>query len=158
MQLNSPDITDGHAMNAKPVIFLLGLLFLSLSSARALDDLLITEFMAANDGVLLDEDGDSSDWIEVHNAGTNTVNLLGWFLTDRGNDLTKWRFPSTNLAANGYLVVFASGKDRRVPGAPLHTSFQLSKGGEYLALVKPDGTSIASAYAPVFPPDRKSVV
>src|SRR6266478_7201628 len=82
----------------------------------------ITEFMASNSHGLRDQDGDYSDWIEIHNGGTNTVNLDGWFLTDNANDLSKWRFPATNLLVNGYLVVFASGKNRAVAGAELHTS------------------------------------
>src|SRR4051812_1744702 len=126
--------------------------FLSLAlGARAFDDLLITEFMAANIGPVVDEDGDTSDWIEIHNAGTNMVDLNAWFLTDNPSQLTQWQFPSTNLAPNAYMIVFASGKDRRVPGAPLHTSFSLKATGEYLALVRPDGTNIASAFAPLFP-------
>ena len=120
--------------------------------AGAVDDLWITEFMAANSGPVVDEDGDTSDWIEIHNAGTNVVNLEGWFLTDKASNLANWRFPATNLVANAYLIVFASGKDHRVPGAPLHTSFQLKASGDYLALVRPDGTNIASAYSPAYPP------
>ena len=113
--------------------------------------------MAINHATLADEDGAYPDWIEVFNAGTNTVSLDGWFLTDTATNPTKWRFPATNLNAGGYLVVFASNKDRRVPGAPLHTDFQLSGGGEYLALVRPDGTNVASAYAPSFPPQVADV-
>ncbi|HXJ55586.1 MAG TPA: lamin tail domain-containing protein [Verrucomicrobiae bacterium] len=111
----------------------------------------ITEFMAVNNGPLADEDGDFSDWIELHNGGTAPVNLDGWYLTDRASDLRQWRLPATNILANDYLIVFASGKNRRVPGAPLHTNFKLSSDGEYLALVRPDGTTIASAYGPAFP-------
>ena len=40
------------------------------------------------------------------------------------------------------MVVFASEKNRRNPGARLHTDFKLSGAGEYLALVKPDGVTI----------------
>jgi hypothetical protein len=112
----------------------------------------ITELMASNTGPLTDEDGEFSDWIEIHNGSTNVVNLEGWYLTDRASDLRQWRFPGTNLPPNGYLVVFASGKDRRVAGAPFHTSFRLNASGEYLALVHPDGTNVASAFAPAFPP------
>jgi CotH kinase protein/Concanavalin A-like lectin/glucanases superfamily/Bacterial Ig domain/Lamin Tail Domain/Immunoglobulin domain len=119
--------------------------------------LIISEFMAANVDTLKDEDGESSDWIEVHNDGALPVDLDGWFLTDTTNILTKWRFPSTNLNAGAYLVVFASGKDRRVPGRPLHTNFKLSAGGEYLALVQPDGTNVVSEFAPVFPPQITGV-
>ena len=117
----------------------------------------ITELMAANNVTLNDENGDNSDWIEIHNEGAVTASLAGWFLTDTTNLLTEWQFPATNLPPNGYLVVFASSKNRRVPGAPLHTNFKLSAGGEYLALVAPDGTNVVSQFAPVFPPQVADV-
>src|SRR3954470_918331 len=112
---------------------------------------IISEFMASNSRTLADEDREYSDWIELHNETAGTVNLDGWFLTDDQADLNKWRFPATNLLANGYMVVFASGKNRAVAGNELHTSFNLSANGEYLGLVKPDGSSIASEFAPAFP-------
>ena len=79
------------------------------------------------------------------------MNLGGWHLTDQASQLTQWRFPDTNLAPNAFLIVFASGKNRRTAGAPLHTNFRLGGDGEYLALVAPDGTNVVSAYAPAFP-------
>jgi CotH kinase protein/Lamin Tail Domain/Bacterial TSP3 repeat len=111
----------------------------------------ISEFMASNTRILADENGFFPDWIEIYNPSAFVVNLDGWSLTDNANNLTKWRFPATNLPSGGFLVVFASGNNRRIPGARLHTDFQLSGGGEYLALVKPDGTTIASQFSPVFP-------
>ncbi len=130
---------------------LVGLLLNSVSLASAQDNLVITEFMALNDRTLADEYGRFADWIEVYNPGDQPVNLGGWHLTDNPNNLIKWTFPATNIEANAFLVVFASGDNRAVPGAPLHTSFALSGGGEFLALVRPDGTTIVSAYAPQFP-------
>src|SRR2546426_1626325 len=88
----------------------------------AASQVIISEFMADNTHTLADEDGSYEDWIEIYNGGSSPVNLDGWYLTDAVGDLTQWRFPSTNLSARGFLVVFASGKNRRVPGAPLHTS------------------------------------
>ena len=126
-------------------------LWASFGQLRATEPVTITELLASNTGGLRDEDGDSSDWIEIFNSGTNSVNLEGWFLTDSAANLTKWRFPSTNLPPQGFLIVFASGKDRAVPGAPLHANFALSASGEYLALVKPDGVTIASEFEPAFP-------
>jgi len=119
--------------------------------ACSANDLQITEFMAANTKTLRDQDRAWSDWIEIHNAGSNDVSLAGWCLTDSAEQPAKWRFPATNLAANGYLVVFASGKDRAVPGAELHTSFSLDPDGEYLALVQPDGLTVACEFAPKYP-------
>ena len=112
----------------------------------------ISEFMAVNDTGLKDEDGDSSDWIEIKNAGTVTIDLDGWHLTDNSDFLTKWTFPSVLLDPGDYLVVFASGKDRRLPSSELHTNFKLSGGGESLALVMPDGTTKTSSFDPVYPP------
>ncbi len=125
-----------------------GLLF-TLSSLTA--DVRITEVMTANIDTHLDEDGDSPDWIELHNDGDTPVNLGGYFLSDNPDDLNTWELPAVELAAGGYLVIFASDKDRRQVGANLHTNFQLKNGGEFLALVSPDKTTITDAYDPEVP-------
>ena len=139
-----------------PLLILIGGLG-AASLGQAAETVVISEFMASNHGTLLDEDGDTSDWIEIFNSGTNNVNLGGWFLTDDAANLNKWMFPATNLPPNTFLIVFASGKDRAVAGAPLHTSFNLSSSGEYLALVHPDGLTIATEFAPAFPIRRHLV-
>lgn len=118
-------------------------------AAYGSEQITISEFLASNTAGLRDEDMAFSDWIELRNAGTNTVSLDGWFLTDNDNNLTKWRIPNTNIAAGGFVVVFADSKDRAVPGAPLHANFGLSASGEYLALVKPDGVTIATEFRQV---------
>src|SRR5438045_4720810 len=121
------------------------------SMTHAASPVILSEFMADNTHTLSDEDGSFDDWIEIYNTSSSPVNLDGWRLTDDAHDLTKWRFPATNLDAGGFLVVFASRQDRRVAGAPLHTQFKLSADGEYLALVEPDGVTIATEFAPKFP-------
>ena len=107
----------------------------------------ITEFMAANNSTLADGFGHYPDWIEIHNPAGTPQDLTGWYLTDNPAKPTKWRFPSASIPAGGYRVVFASKSDGTDPSGALHASFGLSAGGEYLALVRPDGT-IASDYAP----------
>ena len=110
---------------------------------------LISEFMAANKGVLKDGDGKSRDWVEVHNPSAEPLDLEGWHLTDDRAAPTKWRFPAATVAPRGYLVVFASGKD--APPNGLHANFKLDDGGGYLALVEPDGRTVASEFAPAYP-------
>jgi hypothetical protein len=131
------------------ILALLSLLIL-LAKATAAESVILSEFMADNTTGLKDEDGAYSDWIEIQNDGTTTVNLAGWALTDDDSDRAKWIFPSVTLTPGQFLVVFASGKDRRVAGSPLHTNFGLDNAGEYLALIKPGGF-IATEYAP-YPP------
>lgn len=109
----------------------------------------ISEFLADNQHGLLDSFNNFADWIEIHNPGTRQ-DLGGWALTDSTDPTQRWTFPAnTWIEAGQYLLVFASG--RNIQTEPeLHTSFKLEKSGEYLALVRPDG-SVASEYAPVFP-------
>ncbi len=126
-------------------------------SAQAQPQLVITEFMAANGQILIDEDREYPDWIEIYNAGA-AVDLRGWALTDSTNTLAKWVFPSTNLGAGQFLVVFASGKNRTNTNTPwrLHTSFSLNADGEYLALVSPEG-EVVSEYSPQYPRQKADV-
>jgi hypothetical protein len=119
------------------------------------NDVIISEFLASSSGGYPDEDGDSVDWIEVYNGHDSAVNLAGWYLTDSGDDLQKWAFPTRTLGAGGFVIVFASGKDRDPTNGELHANFSLSSGGEYLALVRPDG-SIASEFN-LFPEQRQDV-
>jgi hypothetical protein len=112
--------------------------------------LVISEFMADNTKTLKDKDGAYSDWLEICNTGVLPANLNGYYLTDSSSNLTKWRFPSVTVPAGGYLVVFASGKNITT-GAELHTNFKLGAGGDYLALVQPDGHTISFEYAPQYP-------
>src|SRR6266513_424236 len=111
----------------------------------------ITEFMAANDSVLADEDGEFSDWIEIQNPDSTPISLAGYSLTDNAANLDKWTFPAVTLNPGAYLVVFASGKNRADPVGQLHTDFQLSADGGYLALVAPNGVTL-SAFAPAYRP------
>ncbi|MBN1854137.1 MAG: CotH kinase family protein, partial [Pirellulales bacterium] len=114
---------------------------------------LITEFMASNATTLSDGDGNYSDWIEIYNPTEEPIELDGWHLADDADNLDKWTFPAITLDPGEYLVVFASGQDSETyidPAGNLHTDFQLSATGDYLAITDPDN-SIVHAYAPQFP-------
>jgi len=117
------------------------------SSAATLTDAAITEFLAKNQEGLTDEDGDSEDWIEIQNISGVSGDLDEWYLTDDPANLTKWSLPAVEIPNGGHLVIFASGKDRKTTPGELHANFSLgSSSGEYLALVKPNGTTIATEF------------
>ena len=120
---------------------------------------LITEFLARNQAGLTDEDGTTSDWIEIHNPDVVPFDLSGHHLTDSKTNWKRWTFPGgTILQPGAYMVVFASGKNRVVAGKPLHTNFSLSGGdpggscsnlgGEYLALTGRNGEVLPPAWNP----------
>lgn len=97
----------------------------------------ISEFLAENLNSLVDADGEKQDWIELQNIGGAPVNLNGWSLSDDAVAPSKWVFPNLTLGAGQYLIVFASGKDRKTTAANAtnHTNFRLTlSGGGYLGL------------------------
>ncbi|MEO7318284.1 MAG: lamin tail domain-containing protein, partial [Chthoniobacteraceae bacterium] len=129
-------------------LFRILFLFITLASlltARA--DVIISEFVANNDTGLADEDGSREDWIELYNDGAAAVSLSGWRLTDDAGNASKWIFPAVTLEPKGFLVVFASAKDRNNPAGVLHTNFKLSADGGYLALIRANST-IATQFNP----------
>jgi hypothetical protein len=118
---------------------------------------LITEFMASNQSGITDEDGEFPDWIEIHNPDLTPVDLGGFHLSDDATVPTRWTFPAgTTLQPGGYLVVFASNKNRSTPGQPLHTNFSLSAAGESLLLSAPGGSPVLNSWTP-FPPQTGDV-
>jgi hypothetical protein len=106
-------------------------------------DLIVTEFMASNRGTLLDGNDASSDWIEIHNAGDEAENLLGYSLTDDPTDPTKFILPTRTLNPGDYLVVFASGDNAPDPDGNIHTNFKLSSGGEYVGFYDSNETLLS---------------
>ncbi|MDF7825235.1 lamin tail domain-containing protein [Pontiellaceae bacterium B12227] len=139
-------------MNRFDTAFAALLLGIAASAApvQAEPDVIISEFLAVNSNGLEDEDGDRSDWIELFNAGSEAVNLGGWHLTDKADDLTKWEISPVVLGPGDFRLIRASNKNRKDPDEELHTNFKLSGGGEYLALVNPDGV-VVSDYSPEYP-------
>lgn len=133
-------------MSPRPAALLSVQAFILLLIPPCFADLHISEFMADNNNTVLDEDGDSPDWIELYNDGPQAVDLAGWHLSDTATNLTLWTFPTTIIPANGFVLVFASDKNRATAGMELHTNFKLKAGGEYIVLTQPDGTTIASEF------------
>ncbi|MBL9188795.1 MAG: CotH kinase family protein [Opitutaceae bacterium] len=136
-------------------VVLLALLTVTRPAMRA--EPLISEFMASNTATLADQDQAFSDWIELHNPDPTPVNLAGWYLTDTATNKTRWQFPAVTIPAGGYLLVFASNKNRRNPDAELHTNFALAAEGEYLGLIKSDGATVVSEYAPTYPSQTNDI-
>jgi len=139
-------------------------------------DLLINEILAINDTTYptsVEGKAVFSDWIEIHNAGSESINLKGWNLTDEDDELAKWPFPDVSLEPDSYLVVYSSGiKEVDHPEnypyqddyGRYHTSFKLNGAGEYLALVNTNG-EIAHDYKEIrydknkygYPPQEEDI-
>lgn len=78
------------------------------------DDLVISELLASNRLTAIDEDGDSSDWIEIYNPGPAPRSLAGYALTSGGATPRRHLLPPIVVPAGGVSLVWMSGKDRHV--------------------------------------------
>lgn len=98
----------------------------------------LNEIMASNSSTILDEDGHYSDWIEIFNTGSEPVNIGGYGLSDDYENPFGWVFPDTTIGAGDFMLIWASNKNRAIPGEELHTNFAISAEGEEVILKRPD--------------------
>jgi len=111
-------------------------LFLACSTLFAQDrSLVINECMPNNTLTAADQDGEYNDWVELYNISNSTINLQGYFLSDRRSEPTKFQFPNVSIAAQDYLIIWVD-KDSMQTG--LHTNFKLSASSEQVYLFNPD--------------------
>lgn len=89
---------------------------LCLAQNSLTGQLVINEASNRNGTLIVDEDGDYESWIEIYNTGPSDVNLLNYGISDDSLNLFKWTLPDLNLESGEFLLLFASGKDRKPSG------------------------------------------
>lgn len=108
----------------------------------------INEVMSDNENfehdLAIDDLGDRSDWIELYNASSQDINLLGSYLSDDEEKYGQWLLPNLTLSPDQYLLVRASKSNRQDPNQILHTNFSLKASGEALYLTDYQGNLIDS--------------
>jgi gliding motility-associated-like protein len=118
--------------------------FLIISSTNSNAQIIVNEYSAANYDGITDNNGDYEDWFELYNTGGATVDLAGYYLSDKEDNLTKWQIPSSlTINPNQHRVIYASGRNQIV-GTSVHTNFKLhqTKDSEYIILTDPDGVTV----------------
>lgn len=102
-------------------------------------DLVINEFLAANNFGQTDENGKHEDWIELYNTTSTVLNLSGLYLSDDYSNPTKYTIPNnTIIQANGFLTIWADEDNTNETN--LHCNFKLLDSGEKIMLSK--GTTV----------------
>jgi hypothetical protein len=104
-------------------------------SAQAQSGVVINEIMASNTVTIADNAGEFDDWIELYNTSGTAVDLSGWYITDKPDNLTKYDIPAgTMILANEYLIIWADEDSSQGPN-PVHANFKLSASGEMVILL-----------------------
>lgn len=124
-------------------LFLWGLAF-SLSA----QNLIINEFMASNGTTIADENGAFDDWVEIYNPNGLAIDVGGMYFTDDLTDLTAWQIPinassETTIPSGGYKIFWF---DKEPEQGALHIDLKLGSGGEDLALIATNGSTIIDSY------------
>lgn len=137
------------SMGAVAIILSTALFVPQQSLMASAQTLCINEVMASNKSVIRDGDiddpkdglsgGSFSDWIEIYNPSDQPVSLKGYVLSDEGAD---WTFPEGIIPAKGYLLIWASDKDKIAKDGQFHSNFKISSSGETLTLKDPKGNVI----------------
>jgi hypothetical protein len=97
----------------------------------------INEFCAKN-SIIPDEDGEFDDWIELYNAGQDTVNLSGLYMTNSLSNPLAFKIPTargseTQLPPGEYKILWA---DCEPEEGTLHLDFNLDKDGGEIAIIE----------------------
>ena len=123
----------------------------------ARSDLFLNELLALNVTAHADARGQYEDWIEIYNSGDAAVDLARYSMIDDWPDKTPWRIPAghadrTTVPPRGYLLLYADGEPSA--GAD-HLPFRLSKNGELVVLIAPDGATLVDSVS--FPVQLRDV-
>lgn len=124
--------------------FILSIASLIFSFSFSFGQVIINEYSCSNVTGITDAYGEREDWIELFNPTGTTVNLTGWYLSDKANNLTKWMIPSGTINSSGYKMVFCS-KRNTVNGNQYHPNFNLSQTeGDWIILSNNFGNVVDS--------------
>ena len=85
------------------------LLFLFTGLQRVSSQVVINEICASNYSTIEGPRGEYADWIELYNAGSTTVDISGYGLTDDFTLPYKFRFGSGSVAPGSYVLIFSTG-------------------------------------------------
>ena len=118
--------------------------FIILITFYSKAQVVVNEYSCSNMTGIVDAYGEREDWIELYNTTGASVDLTGWFLSDKPSNLTKWQIPSGSIAANGFQMVFCS-KRNTVNGTQYHPNFNLSQTeGDWIILSNPSAVVVDS--------------
>lgn len=109
-----------------------------LAFTGAFSQVVINEYSCSNINGPTDAYGQREDWVELYNTSSSSINLTGYFLSDKASNLDKWEVPSGTIPANGFMMVYCSGRNT-VSGSQLHPNFKLTQtSNEWIILCDPN--------------------
>ncbi|MEM7232912.1 MAG: lamin tail domain-containing protein [Planctomycetota bacterium] len=123
--------------------------------------IVINEILADNWHVAADAGDEYGDYLELYNRGEDAVSLAGWELVDLGGARDEqfrarsWRLPPLVLAPGQRRLIWCDNDECENPpcgddpdcwaAAEIHSSFEINRMREYIAVVNPAGVIVDCA-------------
>lgn len=101
-------------------------------SSAAVSTVRLSEVCASN--AMVADNGETPDWVEIENTGSETVDLSGWYLSDNASKPLKWSLPK------GFTL--AAGERKAVYLHESTAGFKLSSEGEAVVLTDKKGRAM----------------
>ncbi|PCJ24339.1 MAG: hypothetical protein COA97_10075 [Flavobacteriales bacterium] len=115
---------------------------------NAVSQVVINEYSCANSSASGYSDiyGEKEDWVELYNTSGASINLNGYYISDKAGNPMKFQVPgSISIPAGGYMMIFGSGRAQIAGGSQIHTSFKWTQTKpEKIILSDASGTIIDS--------------
>jgi hypothetical protein len=92
----------------------------------------VNEFMADNEETIADNYGEYEDWVELFNAGPDSLFLGDKYITDDRQEPLKWNLPNKWIRSGEFLLLWAD--DDEEDQGENHLGFKLSKEGEFIGV------------------------
>ncbi len=120
-----------------------------LVGGRQSSPVVLSEVCCCNFSLQNPDTGEFDPYIELHNTSDTSVNLAGYFLSDRGRKRNLHCLPQLTLAPDAYLILWADGTGTSAAKGGTGTSLCFSlKPGETLFFSSPGGSLIDSVTLP----------
>ena len=107
----------------------------AFAQEQILGDLRISEVMTSNSSYVKGPYGNTTDWVELYNAGSTDIQLSDYCMSD-SSDVSKYTLPEKTLAPGKYVTVLLSESGRRLKEGYPWLPFSLSASGDRLYLSK----------------------
>jgi regulation of enolase protein 1 (concanavalin A-like superfamily) len=88
--------------------------------------LVLNEIQPRNVSGIADNNGDREPWVELHNAGTESIDLSGFYLTDDFSQPTRWAFPAgASIGPQEFRLVWLDGEPEQTTASAWHAAFRI---------------------------------
>lgn len=115
----------------------------------------ISEIMSRNKNYPVPIDQSTPDWIEIHNYGSEWVNLAGYTISDEGqDDGSRFVFPDGVTIGPDERKVFLADGSGKIVSNTVYLDFKLSGDGETVSLYDPQGNLLSEVTFPALEEDQ----